>query len=423
MKKITMARRAGAWGIAAIAAAALGTPQPARAAEPIKVGCSMAMTGGVAGIGKQILIALEIWRDQINKKGGLLGRQVALDCYDDQSSAANVPSIYTKLIDIDKVDLLIGPYATNMVAPVIPIIMQHNMMTIGILANAANHEFHYPRYFSMNATGPDPERSYSTGLFAVATAQVPKPKTIALIGADAEYGRNAVEGTRKNAKDAGFIVVYDKYYPPTITDCTPVLRAVQATHPDIVFVAAYPPDTVCVVRAAGEVGLSTKMFGGALVGLGITSVKLQLGPLMDGMINNTVFAPAKTLLTPEAEEMIALYQARAAKEKGVDPLGYVFPPFGYAAGQVLAQVVTATQSLDPVKLAAWLHTHTVKTILHDITFNSDGEWSVSGRLFTQFRHVIPNDLDQFRTTKPEEIVWPPRYKTADFIYPYDKAKK
>lgn len=415
-------RRRGIVATVAVACALLWG-SPATAADPIKVGCSMALTGGVAAIGKQILAALEIWKDDVNAKGGLLGRPVDLIYYDDQSNPALVPAIYTKLIEVDKVDLLIGPYATNMVAPVIPIIMQHNMMTIGILANAANHEFHYPRYFSMNATGPDPERSYSTGLFAVATAQVPKPKTIALIGADAEYGRNAVEGTRKNAKDAGFIVVYDKYYPPTITDCTPVLRAVQATHPDIVFVAAYPPDTVCVVRAAGEVGLSTKMFGGALVGLGITSVKLQLGPLMDGMINNTVFAPAKTLLTPEAEEMIALYQARAAKEKGVDPLGYVFPPFGYAAGQVLAQVVTATQSLDPVKLAAWLHTHTVKTILHDITFNSDGEWSVSGRLFTQFRHVIPNDLDQFRTTKPEEIVWPPRYKTADFIYPYDKAKK
>ena len=231
---------------------------PAGAAEPIKVGCSMAMTGGVAGIGKQILIALDIWRDQINKNGGLLGRPIELDCYDDQSSPANVPGIYTKLIDIDKVDLLIGPYATNMVAPVIPVIMQKGMMTVGILANAANHEFHYPRYFSMNATGPDPERSYSTGFLAIANEQNPRPKTIALVGADAEYGRNAIEGTRKNAADAGMKVVYDRYYPPTINDCAPIMRAVQATSPDIVFVAAYPPDSVCIVRAAAEVNLKTK---------------------------------------------------------------------------------------------------------------------------------------------------------------------
>jgi branched-chain amino acid transport system substrate-binding protein len=334
-----------------------------------------------------------------------------------------VPGIYTKLIEIDKVDLLIGPYATNMVAPVIPVIMQKNNMTVGILANAANHEFHYPRYFSMNATGPDPERSYSTGFFAVAGAQTPKPKTIAMVGADAEYGRNAIEGTRKNAKELGYQVVYDRNYPPTITDCAPVMRAVQATNPDIVFVAAYPPDTVCMVRAAAEVGLKTKIFGGALVGLGITAVKLQLGPLMDGMINNTVFAPAKTLLTPESEALIAAYQARAAQEKGVDPLGYVFPPFGYAAGQVLAAAVTATKSFDADTLAKWLHTHPVPTILREISYNADGEWSESGRLFTQFRHVIPDNLDQFRSTEHEAIVWPAKYKTADFIYPYDKAKQ
>jgi len=310
-----------------------------------------------------------------------------------------------------------------MVAAAIPVIMQHNKMTIGMVANAANHVFHYPRYFSMNATGPDPERSYSNGFFAIANAQTPKPKTIALLGADAEYGRNAIEGTRKNAKELGYQIVYDRYYPPNITDCAPILRAVEALKPDIVFVAAYPPDTVCIVHAAGEVGVSAKMFGGALVGLGITSIKMQLGPLMNGMINNTVFAPAKTLLTPPAEALIKEYQARAAKAKGVDPLGYVFPPFGYASGQVLEAAVNATKSFDADKLAQYLHTHTVQTILRPITFNSDGEWTESGRLFTQFRHVIPNNMDQFRTTEHEAIIWPDKYKTADFIYPYDKAKQ
>ncbi|HXQ53274.1 MAG TPA: amino acid ABC transporter substrate-binding protein [Stellaceae bacterium] len=409
----------------AVAAALAGAVlvAPACAAEPIKIGCSMAMTGGVAGIGKQMLIALEIWRDQVNKNGGLLGRPVALDCYDDQSQPSNVPGIYTKLIEIDKVDLLIGPYATNMVAPVIPVLMQKGKMTVGILANAANHEFHYPRYFSMNATGPDPERSYSTGFLAVTQAQTPKPQTIALVGADAEYGRNAIEGTRKNAVEAGLKIVYDRYYPPTTTDCAPIMRAVQATSPDIVFVAAYPPDTVCIVRAAAEVNLDTKVFGGALVGLSITSVKQQLGPLMNGIINNVVFAPAKTLMSPEAEALIAAYQARAAQEKGVDPLGYVFPPFGYAAGQVLAAAVTATQSLDAETLAAYLHTHTVKTVLRDLAFGPDGEWTESGRLFTQFRHVAPDDIDQFRSTEHEAILWPDKYKTGDFIYPYTAAKK
>ncbi|MGH7090485.1 MAG: amino acid ABC transporter substrate-binding protein [Stellaceae bacterium] len=414
--------RRGLFAAATATALAFAGLSPAGAAEPIKIGCSMAMTGGVAGIGKQILIALQIWRDNINAKGGLLGRPVALDCYDDQSNPANVPGIYTKLMDIDKVDLLIGPYATNMVAPVIPIIMQHKMMTVGILANAANHEFHYPRYFSMNATGPDPEGSYSTGFFALADAQHPRPKTIALVGVDAEYGRNAISGTRKNAKKDGYTIVYDKSYPPNTTDCAPIMRAVNATHPDIVFVAAYPPDSVCIVRGAHEVGLETKMFGGALVGLGITSIQMRLGPMMDGIVNDAVFAPAKTLLTPESEQLIAEYQKRVANQKGIDPLGYVFPPFGYAAGQVLAAGVEGTHSLDPGKISAWLHSHPVKTVLREIRFGPDGEWTESGRLFYQFRHVKPDDLDQFRSTVHNPIVWPAKYKTGDFIYPYDKAK-
>src|ERR1700746_1687385 len=100
---------------ALIVAGVFSLPGVATAADPIRVGMSMALTGGVAPIGKQVLTALKIWRDDVNAKGGLLGRQVELVYYDDQSNPTNVPQLYTKLIEVDKVDLLIGPYATNMV--------------------------------------------------------------------------------------------------------------------------------------------------------------------------------------------------------------------------------------------------------------------------------------------------------------------
>src|SRR5205807_10644660 len=129
-----------------IAAAALA---PSRAADPIKVGFSMALTGAVAPNGKQLLLALEIWCDDVNAKGGLLGRPVELVYYDDQSNPANVPGIYTKLISVDKVELLVGPYATNMVAPAMPIIMQNNKLTIAFTAIGINRHFNYPKYFSM----------------------------------------------------------------------------------------------------------------------------------------------------------------------------------------------------------------------------------------------------------------------------------
>src|ERR1700751_3872070 len=122
---------------------------PVGAADAIKVGFSMALTGAVAPNGRQLLLALEIWRDDVNRKGGLLGRPIELVYYDDQSNPANVPGIYTKLISVDKVDLLLGPYATNMVAAAMPVIMQHNMTTIGILAIGVHRHFNYPNYFSM----------------------------------------------------------------------------------------------------------------------------------------------------------------------------------------------------------------------------------------------------------------------------------
>src|SRR6516164_7605345 len=122
---------------------------PARAADPIRVGFSMALTGSVAQNGKQLIIALEMWRDDVNANGGLLGRPVELVCYDDQSNPTNVPGIYTNLITVDKVDLLLGPYATNMAAAAMPVIMQYNMTTISILAVDVNRHFHYSRYFDM----------------------------------------------------------------------------------------------------------------------------------------------------------------------------------------------------------------------------------------------------------------------------------
>ena len=99
-------------------------------------------------------MALELWRDDVNAKGGLLGRPVEIVYYDDQSNPNNVPALYTKLIAVDKVDLLLGPYATNMVAPAMPVIMQNNKTTISLLAIGINRHFNYPRYFSMVPVGP-----------------------------------------------------------------------------------------------------------------------------------------------------------------------------------------------------------------------------------------------------------------------------
>jgi branched-chain amino acid transport system substrate-binding protein len=409
-------------GLAAVVAGGLLAGHAARAADPIRIGTTLALTGGVAPIGKQVLAALQIWRDDVNAKGGLLGRPVELVYYDDQSNPNNVPQLFTKLIDVDKVDLFIGPYATNMVAPAIPVLAEHKKTTIGILANAANSRLHYDQYFSMLPTGPEPQKSFAQGFFELAAAQNPKPKTVAIVAADAEFAQNAADGAREVVKEMGFDLVLDNKYPPATTDYTPVMRAVQGVNPDILYVAAYPPDSVGIVRAANEIGLTPKMFGGAFIGLLVTPIKVQLGPLMNGIVNNEVFLPASSLMFPGTREMLAKYQAMA-KDAGIDPLGPAFPPLGYAAGQVLAQAVEGTKSLDQKQLADYMHTHTFATVVGDISFGKDGEWAKPRVFFTQFQHVAPNSLDQFRDYTHEVVVWPKEYKTGDMIYPYADAKK
>src|SRR5580692_3682744 len=337
-------------------------PNTAKAADPIRVGLSVALTGGVAPAGKQVLAALQIWRDDLNAKGGLLGRPVELVYYDDQSNPQNVPQLYTKLIEVDKVDLLIGPYATNMVAPAIPVLMQNKKTTIGIMANAANSKFHYDQYFSMLPTGPEPKKAFALGFFELAAAQKPRPKTVAIVAADAEFAQNAADGARQMVKELDFDLVVDQKYPPSTTDYSPVMRAVQAANPDIVFVAAYPPDSVGIVRAANEIGLTPKMFGGAFIGLLVTPIKVQLGPLMNGIVNNEVFLPAKSLVFPGTEELLAKYQA-AAKTQGIDPMGWAFAPIAYSAGQTLQQAVEGTKGTDQAAIAAWLRGHTVHTVV------------------------------------------------------------
>ncbi len=421
MRNLCLRNRARALA-ALLIVVALMLPNVAKAADPIKVGLSVALTGGVAPIGKQVLAALQIWRDDVNAKGGLLGRPVELVFYDDQSNPQNVPELYTKLIDVDKVDLLIGPYATNMVAPAIPVLMQYHKTTIGILANAANSKFHYDQYFSMLPTGPEPKRSFAYGFFELAAAAKPRPKTVAIIAADAEFAQNAADGARQSIKEiGGFEIVLDQKYPPTTTDYSPIMRAVQALNPDIVYVAAYPPDSVGIVRAANEIGLTPKMFGGTFIGLLVTPIKAQLGPLMNGIVNNEVFLPAPSLVFPGTREILAKYQAVAQTEK-IDPMGWAFPPLGYAAGQVLAQAVEGTKSLDQIKLAAYMRSHSFSSVVGDIKFGKDGEWAKSRVFFTQFQYVTGNSMDQFKDTTHEVIVWPNEYKTGDMIYPYADAK-
>ena len=351
-------------------------PAAAQSAQPIKIGFSMSLTGPLAANGKQALLGARIWAEEVNAKGGLLGRKVELVNYDDQSNPSTIPGIYTKLLDVDKVDLVVGGYATNMNAPAIPVVMQKNKTFISLFALSVNSEFHYPRYFSMLPSGPTPKESFTEGFFQVAAAQNPKPTTIALAAEDAEFSRNACEGARNNAKKFGFNIVYDKSYPPNTTDFSPIVRAIQAANPDLVVFCSYPLSSVGLLQTVTEIGYKPKMLGGAMVGLQATAFKDKLKGKLNGVVNYETWVPSPKLMAPAAD-FFKKYQARAASE-GVDPLGYYLGGWGYAYFQVLQQAVEGTKSIDDAKLADYLHSHEFKTIMADVKFGKEGEWTRVG---------------------------------------------
>ena len=332
-----------------------------------------------------------------------------------------LPGIYTKLLDVDKVDLIIGAYATAQIAPAMPIVVQRNKVFITLLGLAVNSEFKYPNYFAMIPSGPDPKPSFTQGFFEAAMAQNPKPQTVAIVAADQEFSRNAADGARENAQKAKLKIVYDKTYPPSTTDFAPIVRAIQATNPDLVNINSYPPDSVGMARAVNEIGFKPKAIGGGMVGLQATAIKTQLGALLNGFTNYDFWLPVSKLNFPGVDELMKKYQARAASE-GVDPLGYYMAPQAYAQFQVLAQAITATKTLNDDKLADYIRTNTFKTVLGDVKFGKGGEWAEGRVLQVQFQNIKGNDVDQFKDVKTQVVVSPKDYVSGTAVYPYEKAK-
>jgi branched-chain amino acid transport system substrate-binding protein len=396
----------------------LGSAANAQSAQPpIKIGFAIELTGALASSGNAHLIAKQIWAEEINAKGGLLGRKVELVYYDNQTNASLMPGIYTKLLDIDKVDILMGA-ATNMIVAAMPVVVQRNKMVMVLLALASNDAFNYPRYFHSAPFGPDAKRVHARNFFETAKLLNPKPQTVALVGADAEFSGNAIKGARELVKEYGLRIVYDRSYPPATTDFAPIVRAIAATNPDLVFVASYPVDSVGMVRSARELGLKTKLFGGAMVGLQYAGIRSQLADQLNGVVNYELWVPSPKMKFPGIDAFLEKYTPRA-KEKGVDPLGYYQPPFAYAAMQVLEQAITATKSVDDGKLAEYIHANTFKTIVGDFSFEKRGEWSSQRVLMVQFQNVKGAGLDQYAKEGTVSVVYPPEYKDGD-LQPFSK---
>jgi branched-chain amino acid transport system substrate-binding protein len=171
-----------------------------------------------------------------------------------------------------------------------------------------------------------------------------------------------------------------------------------------------------MVKAANELKLRTKLFGGGMVGLQFAAIQKNLGPMLNGIVNYDFWVPAKTLSFPGIDAFLKKYQEKAGPA-GVDPLGHYLPPFAYAYMQVLGDAVNATKGLDQAKLAKHMHETTYDTIVGPV-IGANGEWATSRALAVQFGDLKPNDLEQFKKEGSRVVLYPPNFKSGELKFPY-----
>jgi branched-chain amino acid transport system substrate-binding protein len=406
----------GIAGAAAVTAALPGRRALAQA-NTVKIGMSMPQTGSLGAGGQAALLALRMWVDDVNQKGGLLGRKVEFIVYDDQTRADLTPGIYTKLLDVDRVNLLIAPYGTVPTAPVMPLVKERHKLLMGNFSFQVNAKVQHDMYFN-NSPWNDAS-SWSDGFFAAGKRA--GAKTVAILAADNDFAQNLANGARTLADKGGIKTVYDQNYPPSTTDFSSLIRAIRAAKPEMVFVMSYPNDSVAIVRAVNEIGVGSQVqiFGGGMVGLQFTPIMNSLGSLMNGILNYNSYVPGMKF--PGIEEFLKRYAQKAAEAK-VDPLGFYLPPFNYAIGQILEQAINATKSIEDKALADWLHKNEVHTIVGPIRWGKDGEWAQARVVQAQFRGVHDKDVEQFRQTGKQVVIYPEAYKTGDVVTPFEKAR-
>lgn len=390
-------------------------------AQTIRIGYGLSLTGPLASNGAAARLAHQIWAEDVNRKGGLLGRKVELICLDDETNPKLVPAIYQRLLDDEKVDLLIGGYGDNSVTPAMPLVMERNRYFVALMALAVNASLNYPNYFAMIPTGRHPSEALTEGFFGAAAIQTPKPQTLAIVAADAPFSKAPVQGAKAHAERHGFRVISEALYPLSDTDLTSYLRPLKSIDPDILFFCSYLNDSAALLRALEAVQLEPRMVGGAMIGPQNGAIKAQLGPLLNGVVNYEYWIPAPGLMYPGVASMVAEYQARV-EDSGADPLGYYVAPQAYAQMQVVEQAIVGTKSLDDARLSQFTRDMAFKTVVGDVKFGAGGGWAEARVLQVQYQNIRGNDLADFKNANAQAVVWPSTLASSALIYPYAKAK-
>src|SRR3989441_13230323 len=246
--------------VAAMVAAVLAGSLPSFAQAPIKIGASLSLTGTYAKPGTYQKEGYDVCAEEVNGKGGLLGRKIEFVLYDDQSTPATGVKLYEKLITEDKVDAVMGPYSSPITEAVASVTEKYKKVMVSPLA-ATTSIFKRPpdkkRHYIFMVISP--AEVYLEGLIDMAAKR--GLKTVAIVNEDTLFSKAAASGAADLAKKRGMQVVFQEGYPKGNQDFSALLTKIRAANPDVLAASTYFDDAVAITRQMKELNLNPKMYG------------------------------------------------------------------------------------------------------------------------------------------------------------------
>ncbi|HEX9125904.1 MAG TPA: amino acid ABC transporter substrate-binding protein, partial [Methylomirabilota bacterium] len=377
--------------VGAVALVAMLGSTAAHAQAPIKIGASLSLTGTYAKPGTYQKEGYEVCADELNAKGGLLGRKVEFVMYDDQSSTQTAQRLYEKLITEDKVDVVMGPYSSAITESVAGITEKYKKVMVSPLA-ATTSIFRQGRKYIFMVISP--AEVYLEGLVDMAAKR--GLKTIAIVNEDTLFPKATVAGTAELAKKRGLQIVLQESYPKGNTDFSAMLVKIKAANPDVIAAATYFDDAVAITRQMKELNVNPKMFG-VTVGGDIPEFYTLLKQNAEYVYGSTQWDEA--LPYPGQKEFLAAYAKKFKHEPSYHAAA------GYAGCLIYAEAAKRAKSLDSDLVRAELLKLKIRTAFGDYAVDQDG---------FQIAHKMV--MIQWQDAK-RLVVWPDDLANAKMRYP------
>jgi len=356
----------------ALAATLLGLSSLAfaQAGAPIRIGSTLALTGPLSATAQVHKIVGEIYIEQANKRGGWLGRPLEWIVKDDQSKPDLARTLYEQLVTVDKVDLLMGPYATGAILSAMGVAQRYDKVlvhhTFGIPSLAK-----YERAFPAWSLGSDPATTVPNTLFDALAAGPKPPKTIAVVTSKFPSIQFMSAGAREVAKKRGLQEVLFLEWDFGNRDFGPIANRIKDAKPDFVFVGAIGLDGNLLLDAMKKIDYVPPQH----FYLYPSPAPLVTLPEAKNALSVTIFEEQMPFLNnPGAAEFVKLFRERATAAKLADPSVEVQAAASYTAWQILEAGVKATKSLDDKAIAAWLNANKVDTIQGRLRFDGVGNY-------------------------------------------------